>query len=100
MVEWLGNAGIQYLHVGPLGGRRHGIIPDSPNGGWKNPLFQSYADHALSAEWQEALQGLIQQARTKHVTYMCAERHPSMCHRSIISDWLVTQGLEVWHIVD
>ncbi len=98
--QWLGKAGITYEHKSALGGRRRGILPDSPNAGWQSPLFQSYADHALSDEWQQALLDLIQLSETQRVAYMCAERHPSMCHRSVISDWLVAKGVEVWHIVD
>ncbi len=100
MVKWLGDASVKYEHWNALGGRRHGILPDSPNGGWQSPLFQSYADHALTDEWQQSLQDLIKLAETQRVTYMCAERHPSMCHRSIISDWMVAKGVEVLHIVD
>lgn len=100
MTKWLADSGIKYEHWNALGGRRHGILPDSPNGGWQSPLFQSYADHALTEEWQQSLRDLIKLAQTQRVAYMCAERHPSMCHRSVISDWMVAKGLDVWHIVD
>ena len=30
---------------------------------------------------------------------MCAERHPSRCHRLIISNWLVGHDVEVKHII-
>jgi uncharacterized protein (DUF488 family) len=100
MIQWLSSAGIKYEHMNALGGRRHSILSESPNRGWRSPQFQSYADYALSDEWQRAFLNLIHLAEEQHLAYMCAERHPSMCHRSVISDWMVAKGVEVWHIVD
>ena len=34
LAAWLGEAGVRYLHMPALGGRRT-PAPDSPNGGWR-----------------------------------------------------------------
>jgi uncharacterized protein (DUF488 family) len=34
------------------------------------------------------------------VCVMCAESNPAECHRSYISDWLVTHGEHVTHLLD
>src|SRR4051812_29180973 len=47
-------AGIAYEHVGELGGFRR-PEPGSPNGGWRVPAFQAYADHMGTPEFEEAL---------------------------------------------
>jgi uncharacterized protein (DUF488 family) len=31
---------------------------------------------------------------------MCAELHPSRCHRRLISDWLASREIEVEHLID
>ena len=31
---------------------------------------------------------------------MCAERLPENCHRNLISDYLVLNGRNVWHLID
>lgn len=35
-----------------------------------------------------------------NVAYFCAERHPSRCHRLLISNWLEVNGWHVKHIID
>ena len=90
--------GIEYRHEPELGGRR-APRPDSPNGAWRNPQFRGYADHMASAAFEEALERTLELARTKRVAVMCAEAHPSQCHRKLIADAAVARGWEVLHLI-
>src|SRR5438874_1505353 len=54
----LRSAGIGYVHLPGLGGRRR-PRPDSPNTGWRNPSFQGYADHMQTIEFAKDLARLM-----------------------------------------
>jgi uncharacterized protein (DUF488 family) len=95
----LHEAGIGYVHMPGLGGRRR-RRPDSPNTGWENASFQGYADHMLTPEFQQSLQQLLERSDGERVVLMCAEAVPWRCHRSLISDALVVRGVAVEHILD
>src|ERR1044072_6856102 len=47
----LSNAGIDYLHMPELGGRRK-PLPDSPNTAWRNDAFRGYADYMGTEEFK------------------------------------------------
>ncbi len=95
----LGAAGIQYLHSPQLGGRRR-PTSDSKNAAWTNPSFRAYADHMDSQEFKQGTEDLMDCARTKRTAIMCAEALWWRCHRSLISDFLKSNGVEVIHIFD
>lgn len=86
----LKEAGIGYLHVPALGGRRR-PRPDSPNGGWHNRSFQGYADYMQTDEFEMGLQAVIATARRHRIALMCAEAVPWRCHRSLIADALTAR---------
>jgi uncharacterized protein (DUF488 family) len=94
----LPDAGIAYLWMKELGGRRKKIREDSPNLGLRNISFRNYADYMLTQEFASAMAGLINMAENSRTAYMCAERVYFRCHRMLVSDWLVLQGHEVLHI--
>lgn len=95
----LGEAGIGYVHMVELGGRRGRPDPGSVNGGWRVAAFQAYADRTAEPEWLEALRALEERAVNRRVAYMCSEALPWRCHRRLISDALVARGWEVRHIM-
>jgi len=95
--RWLPAAGIGYRHSRDLGGRRS-PTPGSPNGGWRDPAFQGYADHMRSPELRRALADLETQAHGAPTTIMCAEAVWWRCHRRLISDALVARGWRVEHL--
>ncbi len=95
----LSAAGIDYVHLPALGGRRR-PSPSSKNTAWKNASFRAYADHLDSAEFQQGIEALSKLARERHTTIMCAEALWWRCHRSLIADWLKANGAEVVHIID
>src|SRR3712207_749518 len=68
----LGEAGISYLHLEALGGRRKAEA-GSPNGGWRVGQFQGYADHMRSGEFRAGLDRLEDQASKHRAAVMCAE---------------------------
>ena len=94
----LADVGIAYRHLPELGGRRASAGEGSLNAGWRNTSFRAYADHALTAEFQEVLDGLAVDAGERATAIMCAEAIPWRCHRWIISDHLGARGIEVRHV--
>ena len=94
----LAEAGIRYLWLKELGGRRKKIRDDSPNLALRNDSFRNYADYMLTEEFQHGIAELIKLAEQSHTAYMCAERVYFRCHRMLLSDWLVAHGHEVFHI--
>jgi uncharacterized protein (DUF488 family) len=94
----LRGAGIAYDHLPALGGLRH-ARPDSINQGWRNSSFRGYADYMQTAEFAEALAGLIRIATSDRVAVMCAEAVPWRCHRSLIADALTVRGILVEDIM-
>jgi uncharacterized protein (DUF488 family) len=93
----LGAAGIEYLHLPELGGRRD-PLPGSPNGGWRVGQFQGYADHMASDEFAAGLRNLESVARGRRTAVMCAEAQWWRCHRRLLSDALLSRGWEVVHL--
>jgi uncharacterized protein (DUF488 family) len=96
----LPTAGIQYVWMKDLGGRRKRSLEDSPNVALRNDSFRNYADYMLSPEFEHAIAELIKLGEQSRTAYMCAERVYFQCHRMLVSDWLVAHGHEVLHIDD
>ena len=94
----LGEAGIRYIWMKELGGRRKKIRDDSPNVALRSPSFRNYADYMLSEDFEQAIEELLRLADHSRTAYMCAERLYFRCHRMLVSDWLVAHGHEVLHI--
>jgi uncharacterized protein (DUF488 family) len=95
----LEHAGVSYLWLESLGGRRR-ALPDSVNTAWRHDAFRAYADHVASEEFAEGLNELLMIAHGLHTAVMCAEVLWWRCHRRLISDVLVSLGVEVVHIRD
>lgn len=95
----LTEAGIAYMHMPELGGRRR-AKPDSLNMTWRNETFRGYADYMETEEFREGIQRLLEFAGAHRTAVMCAEAVWWRCHRSLISDYLKVKGIKVDHIVD
>ena len=94
----LATANIGYAHASGLGG----LCPttaNSSNTGWRNRSFRGYADHMQTTDFAANLASVIELARTDRVALMCAEAVPWRCHRSLIADALLVQGVAVCEIV-
>ncbi|MEM0438727.1 MAG: DUF488 family protein [Sulfolobales archaeon] len=100
----LPSRGISYIWEEALGGyRRFGRdIEDHGIGKcFESEGFRAYANYILkNREAGEALERILRLAGEKLVAIMCAEKLPWNCHRKIISDWLVSKGYSVIHILD
>ena len=96
--EALPKAGIEYVWMKELGGRRNRSLPDSPNVGLRNDSFRNYADYMLTPAFEQAMDHLINLGESSPTAYMCAERVYFHCHRMLVSDWLVAHGHQVRHI--
>ena len=96
----LAEAGIDYVHLLELGGRR-GRRPDtpSPNGFWTHRSFRNYADYALTDEFAAGLERLRQLGRERRCAIMCSEAVWWRCHRRLIADYLLEAGEQVLHIL-
>ena len=90
--------GVRYAWMKALGGYRKATREDSPHTGLRSANFRNYADYTLTAEFEQAIDELLQLAKNSRTAYMCAERVYFRCHRMIVSDWLVAHGHEVLHI--
>ena len=94
-------AGIAYRHLPALGGlrRRRKQESASQNSLWVNSAFRNYADYASTEEFRLGLDQLAALTRHHCCAIMCAEAVWWRCHRRIIADYLLVQGLAVAHIM-
>jgi uncharacterized protein (DUF488 family) len=98
--ESLAAAGIGYLHLTALGGRRSRSGPGpSPNTLWRVEAFRNFADYAASEAFRAGLEQLKTLAAHDSCAIMCAEAVWWRCHRRIIADYLLAEGIEVSHIM-
>ena len=94
----LGEAGIAYMHLKALGGRRE-PRPDSPHTALRVDAFRGYADHMASPDFQREVGQLMAVANATSTAYMCAETLWWRCHRRMLSDLLTVAGWEVIHLM-
>lgn len=99
---WLPEIGCNYVWEKDLGGRRKQQMPpqQSPNLALRNKSFRNYADYMLSAQFEKAVERLVERASRLTTAIMCAEAVYFHCHRMLVSDYLVTRGHTVLHILD
>jgi uncharacterized protein (DUF488 family) len=95
----LEEAGVAYCWLEDLGGCRHKQRSDSPNLGLENRGFRNYADYMLTDDYQEGVKRLLDVARQKRTTIMCAEGLFWRCHRRLVSDFLIANGVAIQHIM-
>jgi uncharacterized protein (DUF488 family) len=97
----LADFGIGYQHIPELGGRRHRArdAPPSANTFWRNESFRNYADYAATDAFDVGFTRLRELADLKRCAIMCSEAVWWRCHRRIISDYLLAQGIPVFHIM-
>jgi uncharacterized protein (DUF488 family) len=97
----LQQAGIEYHWLESLGGRRGKKRDGSSmaNLGLHNAGFRNYADYMLTPEFWEGAEKLLEIARRKRTALMCAESLFWRCHRRLVSDFLITNGVAVQHIM-
>jgi uncharacterized protein (DUF488 family) len=99
--EALATAGISYRHLPTLGGLRHRKKGSAPslNTFWQVTAFRNYADYAATDAFRTGLNELRALSRDNRCAIMCAEAVWWRCHRRIIADYLLAQGVPVMHIM-
>lgn len=98
--ESLAVAGIGYRHLSALGGRRRSqSAAPSPNTLWRNAAFRNFADYATTDAFRTGLEELRALAGEHRCALMCAEAVWWRCHRRIIADYLLAEGMTVAHIM-
>jgi uncharacterized protein (DUF488 family) len=96
LAETVAAAGIRYLHLEELGGRRSGEPGEERFACMRVAAFRSYAARMGTDEWQAALdRGLAEAAPC----FMCAETLWWRCHRRLIAELLAARGNEVVHLL-
>jgi uncharacterized protein (DUF488 family) len=95
----LPEAGVGYVHLPELGGRRKPRRVSSTSLGWQQPGFRAYADHLGTPEFEAGLAKLTATASATPAAVMCAEGLWWRCHRQLIADALLVRGWRVVHIM-
>jgi uncharacterized protein (DUF488 family) len=95
----LEGAGIAYEWFGEVLGGRRSVVAGSPNSGWRVEAFQGYADHMISDEFAGGVERLEALAGMHRTVVMCAEAHPSRCHRRLLADAMTLRGWRVRHVL-
>jgi uncharacterized protein (DUF488 family) len=94
----LAKAGIDYVHLRGLGGRRD-ALEGSPHTALKVDAFRGYADHMASPDFQRDLALLEERAKRTPTAFMCAETRWEECHRRMLADILTVRGWDVTHLL-
>lgn len=91
----------QYNWLESLGGRRRSPKGGaaSRNPGLRNISFRNYADYMLTNEFRQGVDTLLEIADHTRTAMMCAEAMFWRCHRRLVSDYLLTKGIVVQHIM-
>ena len=94
-----GQANIVYHWAGrQLGGLRP-TRPGSPHvaldEGWRG-----FADHMGTEVFRRAVGHVVSLAARGPTAMLCAERDPDNCHRALIADYLILQGMRVVHVIE
>jgi uncharacterized protein (DUF488 family) len=92
---------IGYEHIAALGGLRgpKRDVPKDVNAFWQNQSFHNYADYAMSESFRDGLSTLRDLGHRTPCAIMCAEAVWWQCYRRIITDYLITAGETVFHIL-
>lgn len=91
----------RYRWFESLGGRREGFdLEASPNRGIEDEALRHYADYASTPAFAEGYAALCAWLIEGATALMCAELDWRRCHRRILSDRLVADGIDVDHIID
>lgn len=98
MAQALPAAGIDYVPMPALGGRRPPRA-DSPHTAWRNASFRGYADYMDTADYRSARERLAALAASPRTAVMCAEAMWWQCHRALIADDFKAGGWTVLHLM-
>jgi uncharacterized protein (DUF488 family) len=96
--EACGQANIVYHWAGRhLGGLR-AMRPGSPHLALDTGR-RGFADHMGTETFKRAVSQVVSLAARGPTALLCAERDPAQCHRALIADYLILQGMSVVHLI-
>jgi uncharacterized protein (DUF488 family) len=98
LAQWLPATGVGYRWDERLGGRRR-LPTESPDRWWRVEAFRAYAHHMRTAEFLDAIGGLLTDVPAATTAVMCSESLWWRCHRRLIADFAVlARGIAVCHL--
>jgi uncharacterized protein (DUF488 family) len=96
----LPEAGIEYHWLAALGGRRGKKTDGSSNNlGLRNESFRNYADYMHTEGFRDGIRELLAVAGGRPTAFMCSESVFWRCHRRLVADYLLVNGMAVRHIM-
>lgn len=96
--ESCGQANLVYHWAGRhLGGKRPPRL-DSPHIAMDEGR-RGFADHMGTEIFKKAISQFLSLVARAPTAILCAEREPESCHRNLIADYLLLQGLHVVHLI-
>lgn len=96
LFEYLKKVEIDYLHLPELGVESSQRKSLNSIDDYKQ-LFENYRNATLPNN-NRAIDKIIQLGKEKRIALMCFEQDKDMCHRGVISEYLVLKGIKVIHL--
>ena len=104
LAKTLQERGYEYYWLPELGGYRKFNVDVEDYGiarCFKSEGFRAYATYiTMKTSVKPHLEKLVEIASSKTTTLLCRERVPWLCHRKILSDYLVARGFRVLHLIE
>lgn len=98
--ESLSQKNIVYHWAGRhLGGMRK-LQSGNPHQSLTNDNEQAFAGYMDTDAFKQGVTQILNLVRNSAIALMCAEYLPGYCHRSLIADYLLLEGVSVKHIID
>jgi uncharacterized protein (DUF488 family) len=99
MERWMPDAGISYVWIRELGGRRRPVA-GSKHMALRHDAFRAYADYMETPSFLGGVAELLTLASSEPTAVMCSESVWWRCHRRLLADYLVlVRGIEVVHVM-
>lgn len=92
----LESEGIEYLHFVDLGDPKPGR--EAARAGRYGEFRKIYSRHLKTDRAQDALAALAEAVKDSETCLLCFEHDPTVCHRSIVGEWLKTTGVDVFDL--
>jgi uncharacterized protein (DUF488 family) len=99
MERWVPGAGIGYVWMPELGGRRRPAA-DSKHVALRHDAFRGYADYMETPAFLTGVEELLKLTDRESIAVMCSETVWWRCHRRLLADHLLlVRGIEVVHLM-
>jgi uncharacterized protein (DUF488 family) len=99
MERWLPHAGLGYVWMRELGGRRR-PVSGSKHVALRHDAFRAYADYMETPAFVAGVDELLAFAEGRSPAMLCSESLWWRCHRRLLADYLVlVRGVSVVHLM-